>query len=209
MPTQTKENILITAASITAELSKVRKIAKEMSIGVMNAKAISHRAGETALGFRPITDFIDEMAREVTQLVQKISSGALELSRMAVERTHLEATAEKYRRVFDNAKDARHIDSLKPAMDKIQAEHKHYHEIFSRSINQLDELLDEIKNRTKGSQVLSATSRVEASRAMGFRANLEVVADNLEKATENIRKHVKISHSKLSDVLEYLKKEAA
>ena len=62
MPYYHTENILIIAASVTAELSKVKTIAKEMSITVMNAKAISHRAGEAALGFRPITDFIDEMA---------------------------------------------------------------------------------------------------------------------------------------------------
>ncbi len=45
----------------------------------------SHRAGEAALGFRPITDFIDEMAQDVVQLAIKISQEAFQLSQMAVE----------------------------------------------------------------------------------------------------------------------------
>ena len=36
-----------------------------MSVAVMNVKAISHRAGEAALDFQPITDFVDEMAQDV------------------------------------------------------------------------------------------------------------------------------------------------
>ena len=114
------ENILIIAASVTAELSKVKKIAKEMSIAVMNAKAISHRAGEAAVGFRPITDFIDEMAQDVMQLVIKISKEAFHLSQMAVEHAHIIHTNEQYSRVLKNAKNTPYIDSLRPAVKNIQ-----------------------------------------------------------------------------------------
>ena len=113
MSSDSTENILITAATVTAELSKVKKIAKEMSIAVMNAKAISHRAGDAALGFRPITDFIDEMAQDVMQLVIKISKEAFQLSQMAVERTHIVNTQIQYNRVLNHAQEARHIDSIK------------------------------------------------------------------------------------------------
>ena len=85
MSANSTENILITAATVTAELSKVKKIAKEMSIAVMNAKAISHRAGDAALGFRPITDFIDEMAQAYAQAdVVICRAGALTVSEVAV-----------------------------------------------------------------------------------------------------------------------------
>lgn len=202
-----KENILITAATVTAELSKVRKIAKEMSIAVMNAKAISHRAGEAALGFRPITDFIDEMAQDVMQLVIKISKEAFQLSQMAIERTHLINTEKQYRLVLERAKDAPYVDSLKPATKRIHSQYSHYQLVLQKNISRLILLLDDIQSSTKGSQVLSTTSRVEASRARGFSASLEVVAENLEQATDKIRAHVKSSHNKLNGVLEILKRE--
>ena len=207
MTTNNTENILITAATVTAELSKVKKIAKEMSIAVMNAKAISHRAGDAALGFRPITDFIDEMAQDVMQLVIKISKEAFHLSQMAVERTHIINTETQYNRVLKNGSDARYIDSLKPATQKIHQQYFNYQETLQRNIIGLTLLLDEIQSSTKGSQVLSTTSRVEASSAGVFRASLEVVAGNLEEATDKIRNLVKASQNKLDDVLKILKRE--
>lgn len=207
MASGNNENILITAATVTAELSKVKKIAKEMSIAVMNAKAISHRAGDAALGFRPITDFIDEMAQEVMQLVIKISKEAFHLSQMSVERTHIINTEIKYQQILKNAKEAPHVDSLKPAMKRIQQQRFNYQETLQNNIIGLTLLLEEIQNSTKGSQVLSTTSRVEASSAEAFRASLEVVADNLEQATDRIRALVKNSSNKLDNVLEILKRE--
>ena len=207
MSSNNTENILITAATVTAELSKVKKIAKEMSIAVMNAKAISHRAGDAALGFRPITDFIDEMAQDVMQLVIKISKQAFHLSQMAVERTHIINTETQYNRVLKNGGDAKYIDSLKPAKQKLHQQYSNYQETLQKNIIGLTLLLDEIQSSTKGSQVLSTTSRVEASSAGGFRASLEVVAGNLEEATDKIRSLVKNSRNKLDDVLEILKRE--
>ena len=208
MHSNNTENILITAATVTAELSEVKKIAKEMSIAVMNAKAISHRAGDAALGFRPITDFIDEMAQDVMQLVIKISKEAFQLSQIAIERSHILNTEKQYQRVLKNGSDARHIESLKPATQRLQQQYLSYQETLQKNIIDLTLLLDDIQSSTKGSQVLSTTSRVEASSAGGFRASLEVVAGNLEEATDKIRKLVKNSHNKLDDVLKILKRES-
>ena len=207
MSSANTENILITAATVTAELSKVKKIAKEMSIAVMNAKAISHRAGDAALGFRPITDFIDEMAQDVMQLVIKISKEAFQLSQMAIERSHIISTETQYNRVLKNGRDAKHIESLKPATQRLHQQYLNYQETLQKNIIGLTLLLDDIQSSTKGSQVLSTTSRVEASSAGVFRASLEVVAGNLEEATDKIRSLVKASHNKLDDVLEILKRE--
>ena len=208
MSTNSNENILITAAIVTAELSKVKKIAKEMSIAVMNAKAISHRAGDAALGFRPITDFIDEMAQDVMRLVIKISKEAFHLSQMSVVRTHIVDTEAQYKRVLEKAKDAKFIDSLKPTADRIHKQRLSYQTTLQKNISNLTILLDEIQYSTKGSQVLSTTSRVEASTVGEYKASLEVVADNLEQATGKIRELVKNSSNKLDNVLEILKRES-
>ena len=126
---------------------------------------------------------------------------------MAVERTHLIHTETQYNRVLNNAKEAHYINSLKPAINKIHRQYLTYQEILQKNIIRLTLLLDDIQSSTKGSQVLSTTSRVEASRARGFSASLEVVAGNLEQATEKIRSHVKSSRNKLDNVLEILKYE--
>lgn len=207
MSSNSNESILITAATVTAELSKVKKIAKEMSIAVMNAKAISHRAGEAALGFRPITDFIDEMAQDVMQLVIKITKEAFHLSQMAIERAHLLNSKEQYTRVLNNSDEMKHIDSLKPTINRLNLQYLDYQETLQKKVIRLTQLLDDIQSSTKGSQVISTTSRVEASRARGFSASLEVVAENLEQATDKIRALVKSSRNKLDNVLAILKRE--
>ncbi len=199
--TNSPENILIAAATITSELSKVRKIAREMSLGVMNAKAISSRAGEAARGFQPITDFIDEMAHEVMQLVTKISHQALRLSRFAVRRNHIRKTLGIYQQVIQKAGDAPYSHSLDPVIAKLENDHVEYRNQLISNIRTLKSLLDDINYSTRGAQVISTTSRVEASQAGEYRKSLEVVADNLEQASEKIRLQVKNSQNRLQDVI--------
>ncbi len=197
---RTEEIILVSAATITSELSEVHRIAREMSLGVMNAKAISHRAGDAARGFQPITDFIDEMAREVTLLVRRIGEEALTLSRLAVARSHVEDTRERYTRVQQAAAQLSNVASLKPVAARLREESRDYRQRFTQSLRTLGSLLDDIRRSTRGAQVISSTSRVEASRAEGFTDTLEVVADNLEKATDKIRSRVNDCQNRLNDI---------
>ncbi len=195
-----EEVILVSAATITSELSEVHRIAREMSLGVMNAKAISHRAGDAARGFQPITDFIDEMAREVTQLVKRIGAEALNLSRLAVARSHVEDTRSRYRQVREATAHLANAASLGPVAERLQTESEAYRKRFQQSLRTLGSLLDDIRRSTRGAQVISSTSRVEASRATGFTDTLEVVADNLEKATDKIRSRVNDCQNRLNDI---------
>ncbi|MGZ8224201.1 MAG: chemotaxis protein, partial [Methylobacter sp.] len=80
MTNQTKSQF-IAVASITSELSAVMVVAKEISLAAANAKAIAFRAGDKAKGFQPITDFINELAKETIELVTNINIYALVLYR--------------------------------------------------------------------------------------------------------------------------------
>jgi hypothetical protein len=75
----------VAVASIAAELSAVMHVAKEISLAAANAKAIAFRAGEKAKGFQPITDFINELAKETIELVNDINEHALLLYQMTVD----------------------------------------------------------------------------------------------------------------------------
>ena len=66
-------NQFLAVASVQAELFAVTHISKRISLSAKNAKAIAARAGSQALGFHPITDFIDDVATNITMLVEKIN----------------------------------------------------------------------------------------------------------------------------------------
>lgn len=201
MRTSSQESILIAAASTTSELSEVRKIAREMSLGVMNAKAISCRAGDVARGFQPITDFIDEMAHEVMNLVEKISSEATHLSRLAVQYNHSQNMLRRFRQVEKQTHDVKNASSLEPVMNKLLADTDSYRDQFLNNVRKLYELLDDISRSTRGAQVISTSSRVEASHAKGYRESLENVADHMEQATDKIRHRIQDSGSRLQNVI--------
>jgi Mg2+ and Co2+ transporter CorA len=202
--TSTQESILIAAASTTSELSEVRKIAREMSLGVMNAKAISCRAGDIARGFQPITDFIDEMAHDVMRLVEKISYEATHLSRLAVKHNHSQSMLQRFRQVENRTQNINNASSLKPAVKNLIINTNNYQRQFLENVRILRSLLDDISRSTRGAQVISTSSRVEASRAGDYRESLEIVADQLEQATDKIRQRIKNSLSRLANVVDTL-----
>lgn len=203
----TQATILITAASVTAELNGVNEIAKDMTLGVMNAKTISHRAGESAKGFQPITDYIEQVAREVAQSVVRISEGASVLSRLAVSYHHDGKVLGIYRRVIKDAEDAAHVASLVPVIKTLSQNAQQEQDHFLRDLNGLVRQLDTMKNTIRSSKVISTISRVEAASSDAFRKNLEVVADDLESSTEKIRERVQRCHNQLTDVIALVQRE--
>lgn len=196
----TQATILITAASVTAELNGVNEIAKDMTLGVMNAKTISHRAGESAKGFQPITDYIEQVAREVAQAVVQISKGASVLARLAVSYHHKGKVLSLYRHVMKDAGDAAHVTSLVPVIKELTQNAQKEQAHFLRDLEGLVRQLDSMKNTIRSSKVISTISRVEAASSDSFRKNLEVVADDLESSTEKIRERVQRCHHQLTDV---------
>ncbi len=171
-----------------------------MSLGVMNAKAISSRAGETARGFQPITDFIDAMARGITDQVNTISHLALELSKLAVRRHHLQKTLARFHTTYAD-ETLLHRESIRPVINEMEKKSAKMQQQFINRMNTLYGLLDDIILQTRASQVISGTSRVEASQTLQYRSNLEVVADDLESAVNQIRQHVNNGRSQLREVI--------
>jgi len=204
MQNATNNNSLIAAATITAELGEVRSIAKSMSLGVMNAKAISLRAGESARGFKPVTDFIDEMARDVMKLIVHISREAHQLSQTSVKRNHLQNSMRRFYEVVRQDNTPKYIESLNPILAKIEKEQQYHDRQFMLIASKLENLLEDILLCTRGAHVVATSSRVEASHTQEFRVSLEVVADDTQHATEQIRSHVTHSQRLLKDVIQQI-----
>lgn len=189
--------VLVSVTVIAAELSEVMKIAKEISIGAKNAKAIAARAGDKARGFQPITNFIDDMARHTLTMVRQIDQEALHISRIASQEIRIN---DAKRRMDDVVRRVQHPSALKSfqsAVTRVDDQLIELRSQFNKRLILLAELLDNINSDMRAATAISSSCRVEASRAEEFRQGLGVVADNLEKAVEVIKEHVKECSSRL------------
>ena len=187
-------------ASVQAELFAVKQISRRISLSAKNAKAIAARAGSQAMGFHPITDFIDDVAINITQLVEKINAEALKLSGFAIANRNRSKTIEKMKassRIM--VKDADH-KGLKKRIKELEKKKKQFMVAYKRKNADLLELLAEIRNQLQAAEMICTTSRTEATRAGDFQSNLEVVADEVSLAVNTIKETLQSSKSHLSQL---------
>lgn len=189
--------VLVSVTVIAAELSEVMKIAKEISIGAKNAKAIAARAGDKARGFQPITNFIDDMARHTLTMVRQIDEEALNISRICSQEIRINDAKRRMHEVVDRVEHPSALKSFLGVVDDVDTQLVSLRSQFNKRLNLLAELLDSINSDMRAATAISSSCRVEASRAEEFREGLGVVADNLEQAVEVIKKHVKECSSRL------------
>ncbi len=119
----------VAVASIAAELSAVMEVAKEISLAAANAKAIAFRAGEKAKGFQPITDFINELAKDTIQLVNNINEHALKLYRLTVKQHRMTEACRRFEMVAAAAESAAYAASLTQSLALIR-QHIPLHNTF-------------------------------------------------------------------------------
>ncbi len=177
----------VVAAMLAGHLFRMMRTAKLMSLSASNAKGVAARAGDKALGFRPITDFIAEMANDTIHYATKINHLALTVSRTAVNDLRTLDGARRFaeaREQIDDSGQAAFIDHLiRQADEKRTAMHAETAEIMA----QLNAQLDEIHQRVRGSTIIVSNSRTEASRAGEFQKYLDSIADSVELSARDIQ----------------------
>ncbi len=182
-----------------AELNTAVSIAKDMSIVAKNARAIALRAGEQASGFKAITNFINEMASVTIRTANTINDIAIRVSRTAVSTLRAETALERFADVITRCKrDDVDWSSVDQAQGKITATKMDLDRQFNEDMDLLREQLDEIDQQMRAAGVIAVTSRVEASRAGEYQESLNVVADNVQRAAEGIREHIRHSRNLLT-----------
>jgi hypothetical protein len=189
----------VSIASVAAGLGRVRRIARELSLAAINAKVIALRAGSQAAGFRPITDFIDETARATAKLGNAIESGTLTASRSAVAERRAGDALVRLRRATDGAGSG--AESLKAVIDRCETARVALSESVTRSVRELDILLDEIDSHMRSISVITVQSRVEARQAGAYRVDLEAVATSMSRAAEQVTEIIGHSRRELRDAL--------
>ncbi len=196
---QTKSQF-VAVASIAAELSAVMDVAKEISLAAANAKAIAFRAGEKAKGFQPITDFINELAKETIELVNAINEHALLLYQLTVNEYRMTETHNKFVMVAAQAKGAAYTDSLDQPLFNAHQNMVECKRDFKSNVKQLLDQLAEVMHPARAARVIAANSRIEASQAGEYILSLQAVAESVDNAAQVIHDNVQRCRSALSVV---------
>jgi len=187
---QTKSQF-VAVASIAAELSAVMEVAKEISLAAANAKAIAFRAGEKAKGFQPITDFINDLAKETIALVNKINEHALMLYRLTVNEQRMTAACMHFEKVAEMVADAPYADSLDLPLQQVRVRQQASRREFETHVAELLDQLAEVMHPARAARVIAANSRIEASQAGEYLQSLQAVAESVDHAAQII--HVKVN----------------
>lgn len=188
----------VAVASIAAELSAVMHVAKEISLAAANAKAIAFRAGEKARGFQPITDFINELAKETIALVNDINEHAFLLYQMTVDEHRMTAAYYSFEKVAELAQGAPYADSLSQPVALVQQRMQACHSEFRIHVSQLLDQLEGVMHPARAARVIAANSRIEASQAGEYLQSLQAVAESVDNAAQVIHDNVQRCRSALS-----------
>ena len=108
------------AALLAGRLYRVLSIAKIMSISSSNAKGISIRGGTLTAGFKPITDFINDMATDTISISARINATSLNFSIKSVNELRAQSVLHDFQKVIDRLDDHTHQDRLLDLIASIQ-----------------------------------------------------------------------------------------
>lgn len=180
--------IFVTAASIAAELHQAMLEAKGLALTAKNARALAVRAGSKTVGFKAITHFIDELASDIIRQSQDINGVSESLSQKAVSLWRANTAADKFQ--WLEKQQPTHAESLKTAMRNCYEERERLSAELTRGIRELEAQLEEGDKHIRTANLIATSSKVEASSAGDFRAQLEVIAANITTTADQIRRHL-------------------
>ena len=192
------------AALLAGRLYRVLIIAKTMSISSSNAKAISIRGGDKTAGFKPITEFISDMAKDSISISAKINSMTLKFSITAVSENRALDALRDFNRVIEILDENSSKDSLKPSISNLHekiTDLKGQQKVFCKN---LASMFDEITQKIRAAKIIVTNSRTEASRAGEYQSNLFSIADDLELCSEAIGKEIKICRKYLDELTQLI-----
>ncbi len=196
----------VLAAEIAGRLHRATKVAERLSLTAKNAHAVSARAGQQASGFRAITSFIEDLAVTTISQASHISESAVSIAALATNRERTAQALEHFKNVEISATDALYIDSIQAPTRTARSALSHMDKDFTDRLLKLELQLDETQQQIRAASVISSTSKVEASQAGNFKPQLEVIAENIAMAAEEIKTYLQQARHLLSQANESLPK---
>jgi len=197
-----RQRPFVTSAQLAGRLYGVLATARLMSLSASNAKGIAARGGERTAGFRPITDFITEMAHDTIALVSRINDVALQVSITSVSAMRAGAARERFATAAAMLSGHDRETQLQAVITGLDRQLDECRRQEQTAMHKLIELFDDIEQRTRAAKMIVTNSRTEASRAGEFQTYLESIADSVEQAADSIRGEIKACRSYVSDLME-------
>tara|TARA_Y100000296_G_C5132936_1_gene236576 strand:+ start:520 stop:1128 length:609 start_codon:yes stop_codon:yes gene_type:complete len=188
--------IFITAASVSAELHQAMTEARGLALTAKNARAVAVRAGSKTVGFRAITDFIEELASAIIAQSRVINHHAEKLSNQAVVAWQAENAITFFREV--EREKPEHLASIQPRIRECDQNLASLDHELQIGLRDLIGQIDESNKHIRTANLIATSSHVEAATAGDFREQLEVIADNIRKTADRIASHLHRANSLLS-----------
>lgn len=200
-----KSKFHLLAVSIAADLADVKAQGEAISLEAMNAKVLVARAGNMALGFRPITDFMVQLADGTIRLVREIEYEALAVSHQAVERLRTLNAARMARQAVElsEQKKAKFRMDLVPFLQQtVRRDEDTVEHLLGRARN-LTKLLDEIAEQMIAASAISSSARIEAAAIdKRYSQSFQSVSVKLEQCSVAVLSKVKANLSLLTHALD-------
>jgi methyl-accepting chemotaxis protein len=178
--------VFIVAANISAILSVAQQEAKKLSLTAKNARAIAIRAGEKAMGFKVITDFIDEFANLTIECANEINDLSLHFARVAMNSSNYKEFLRRLDKVKGMSVDLQTSTIFAKLYRDTENTARDCDAECQRLVRNLESLLETIQTQMRASGFIAATSKVEAARAEEYKDNLDSVAENIAVASGKI-----------------------
>lgn len=181
---------LLIAAKVSVEVKNTQKEARRLALVAKNARAVATRAGNQALGFKVITDFVDEFAAKTIQLAVDIHTHSLVFSRCAWSLAAVDDLTHRLEQTQAKIED-RQNDELDKCLAAQRRIHREHQVQFNKLLYQLGQLLDSVYQQMRSASFIAASSKVEASAAGEYQGDLDVVARDIADSAEMIKISIK------------------
>lgn len=186
--------VFVVAAEVAAELNKGMLIAKRLLLIASNARALALRAGESAAGFRPITDSIDDLVKTTLTTSTIINIKAQQLSRIATAGTRSAFALDRFQQVYIKSNQASYLSSLDSVRQRNSHEFNQLRKQFKESAKGLNDTLESLYSGLRIAQIISTMLSVEASQAQKhYHEQLNSIAHDVTQLATQIQQHVQQS----------------
>ena len=196
---QKKPEAFVELAKVSRELYLATKTAKEVSLIAKNARALTVRAGDKVLGFKAITNFIDDLATATINLATSINLQALEVATLAADLQRKLHGLEQFNIVLAD-EEAIYRDSCKGPQQNLLREVELNQLEQQKKLNSLKSNLGDIQQEIRSAGIIALNAKVESAQSPEYQASLDVIADDILHSTSQIKERIDRSQSIIKSI---------
>lgn len=189
----------VCAATVATELHRASLIAKKLSLTAKNARVVVLRAGSQAASLKVISDFFDDLASKTISMASTINVTALEISRLAV----MSWRSDQFYRRLRTTLILNPLAAKDPLLNTLlygERRDRILQDRYRKGLQQLSSELEDIQQFMRAANVISVTSRLEATQTGTFQGTLVSMANTIQKQSDAIKSHVVRSQRMIQDL---------